>query len=435
MGRPRSPQPQYCQHKKSGHAFVTIDGRQVWLGPHGTQESRDAYPRVLVEWVARGRQPAPPSPADREGGRAPSGYSIAQLIAAFWAHPKDYYRDPDGHSTGELENFRAALHWLRRLYQDTAVANFGPLALKAIRAEAIKPHAVRVRRCEVDPESGDRRLVEKEIVRPGWCRTYANRQIARVRQVFKWGVENELVPPAVYQGLAAVSALKKGKSGARESKPVRAVAQEDVDRVLPLLPPNVRAMVELEAVTGMRPGEVRTMRTGDVDRSNPELWVYTPRRHKTQHHGDDHVRKIYLGARAQEVVTPFLRLDPDAYLFRPEDADEWAREQKRLKRRTKLTSSQLRRAERAAARAAKRRYRDHYMKDAYNRAVRRACDRAGLAAWWTPNRLRHAAATRIRAQYGLEASQVILGHRHAKITEVYAEPNQQLARKIRSEVG
>jgi integrase len=216
---------------------------------------------------------------------------------------------------------------------------------------------------------------------------------------------------------------------------VRAVAQEDVDRVLPLLPPTVRAMVELEAVTGMRPGEVRIMRTGDVDRSNPELWVYTPRRHKTQHHGDDHVRNVYLGKRAREILTPFLRLDPDAYLFRPADAIAWARERRRRARKSKVTPSQLRRAERAADRRPRRPCRDHYTKDAYNRAVRRGCRQAGLPSWWTPNRLRHAAATRIRAQFGLEASQVILGHRHARITEVYAEANQELARKVMGQVG
>jgi crotonobetainyl-CoA:carnitine CoA-transferase CaiB-like acyl-CoA transferase len=63
-----------------------------------------------------------------------SGDSVARLIGAFWAHAKDYYRGHEGERSGELENFRAALHWLRRLYQDTAVTDFWPLALKAIRA-------------------------------------------------------------------------------------------------------------------------------------------------------------------------------------------------------------------------------------------------------------------------------------------------------------
>ena len=40
-----------------------------------------------------------------------------------------------------------------------------------------------------------------------------------------------------------------------------------------------------------------------LDRSGP-VWVYTPRRHKTLHHG--HTREIYLGPKAQAVLTPWL---------------------------------------------------------------------------------------------------------------------------------
>ncbi len=56
----------------------------------------------------------------------------------------------------------------------------------------------------------------------------------------------------------------------------------------------------------------------------------------------------------------------------------------------------------------------------YRRAVERGCLRAGVARW-TPHRLRHNAATNIRKEFGLEAAQVILGHSHANITELYAE--------------
>ena len=43
---------------------------------------------------------------------------------------------------------------------------------------------------------------------------------------------------------------------------------------------------------------------------------------------------------------------------------------------------------------------------------------------WRPNQLRHAAATKIRQQFGLEASQVLLGHARVNITETYADARQ-----------
>jgi site-specific recombinase XerC len=54
---------------------------------------------------------------------------------------------------------------------------------------------------------------------------------------------------------------------------------------------------------------------------------------------------------------------------------------------------------------------------------------------WSPNQLRHAAATEIRQRFGLEAAQVVLGHSRADVTQVYAERDNGLAAKIMSEVG
>jgi integrase len=54
---------------------------------------------------------------------------------------------------------------------------------------------------------------------------------------------------------------------------------------------------------------------------------------------------------------------------------------------------------------------------------------------WTPHQLRHTAATRLREQYGLEAAQVILGHKTLSVTEIYAEKNVAAAQRIMGEVG
>src|SRR5262249_46857189 len=65
----------------------------------------------------------------------------------------------------------------------------------------------------------------------------------------------------------------------------------------------------------------------------------------------------------------------------------------------------------------------------YHRAIYGACKRHGIPHWH-PNQLRHSRGTEVRKQFGLEEAQVILGHANAKVTEVYAMSNAELAAKV-----
>jgi hypothetical protein len=50
---PRSPRvPGYRPHS-SGQARVTLDGKDVLLGPYGSEESREAYRRTIAQWAER----------------------------------------------------------------------------------------------------------------------------------------------------------------------------------------------------------------------------------------------------------------------------------------------------------------------------------------------------------------------------------------------
>ena len=51
------------------------------------------------------------------------------------------------------------------------------------------------------------------------------------------------------------------------------------------------------------------------------------------------------------------------------------------------------------------------------------------------SRNRHNAATFLRKEFGLETARIILGHRSAAITEVYAEMDQQKALEAIVRVG
>ena len=70
----------------------------------------------------------------------------------------------------------------------------------------------------------------------------------------------------------------------------------------------------------------------------------------------------------------------------------------------------------------------------YSRAVERAAERAGVEHW-TPQRLRHTKATDIRKDFGLDAAQAVLGHRGAKVTEVYAELDLAKAKEVAQKIG
>jgi integrase len=187
-------------------------------------------------------------------------------------------------------------------------------------------------------------------------------------------------------------------------------------------------MVELQRLTGMRPGEVVSMRTGDLDTAGG-VWVYTPARHKTEHRGRE--RTVFLGPRARTGLTPWLRPDPLEYLFQPKEAMAEFRSEQRRNRTTPLYPSVL-----ARPRKARPVYGPgaRYSTRSYCRAVRDACRKAGIAPWH-PNQLRHALATRVRERFGLEAAQAVLGHARADVTELYAERDSGRAAAVMAEVG
>ncbi|QDU56690.1 tyrosine-type recombinase/integrase [Aeoliella mucimassa] len=75
-----------------------------------------------------------------------------------------------------------------------------------------------------------------------------------------------------------------------------------------------------------------------------------------------------------------------------------------------------------------------YTTGSYRRAIHRICDKHDLEKW-SPNRIRHTAATEIRQKFGLEATQTVLGHSNAVVTEISAERDLALAAAIAAQLG
>ena len=57
--------------------------------------------------------------------------------------------------------------------------------------------------------------VRQRYVDAGWVRYTCNKGVKRIRTIFKWGVENEMVAPATLQGLQAVAPLLAGRTVAK----------------------------------------------------------------------------------------------------------------------------------------------------------------------------------------------------------------------------
>jgi integrase len=282
---------------------VTLGGRDFYLGPYGSPQSRAEYDRLVAEWLANGRRVlSPPGATDTD-------LTVNELALAFLRWAEGYFRK-GGKVTSEVSNIKTAIRPLRRLHGHTPAREFGPLALKAVR---------------------------DELTKAGLTRSGVNRGARLIVRAFRWGAEHEMVPPSIYHGLKAVSGLRKGRSEARESEPVRPVPDADVDAIGPFVSTQVWAMVRLQPLTGMRPGEVVSMRTGEVDTSG-EVWLYTPGSHKTEHNGRE--RRIFIGPQAREILRSWLRADPGEFLFSPSEAESARRAGLRALRKTRVQPSQ-----------------------------------------------------------------------------------------------
>ena len=42
--------PKYGNHRATGQAIVTLDGKDFYVGPHGTKASRNEYDRLVDEF-------------------------------------------------------------------------------------------------------------------------------------------------------------------------------------------------------------------------------------------------------------------------------------------------------------------------------------------------------------------------------------------------
>ena len=385
--------PTYKRHV-TGRAFTTIRGKDFYLGPYDSPESKEAFGRLLAEYLS--------TDAKHTFKRKPSELLIVELIASYLDYAREYY------GTGPNSEFlriRTVTKTLGKLYGDTLAEEFGPTRFKAVRYT----------------------LLETKTPKGNYpSRVYVNRQMKRLIGMFRWASGEELLPTTIHQTLSDVKILKAGKTKAVELERVEPVDVAIVEATIKHLPPVVKDMVKFQSLAGCRPSEVCSIKPSMVDRSNT-VWEIRFDKHKTVHHGKKRI--IYVGPKAQAVLLPYL-IDrhEDAFCFDPRDSMHRRRE------RNVPASCGNRRGKSNTKRKTSRRLKDHYTTATYGNAIRRAC-RENKIQHWAPNQLRHLVGTNVRKELGIESASVILGHSNLSTTQIYAEADRELAIEAAKKLG
>jgi integrase len=414
MARKTGAMPKVSIHSASQNARVRFGGKTYWLGrcPAGkvTQEQLAKASLLWHKYVAGelGQEPAPtaavavaPPPAAAPAPQvvAPEpeagGITLAALGVRYLDWAQGYYRTGDGGTTSSVDGIRMALKVLFP-FSDLPAAAFGPKMLKRM---------------------------QEMLVMEGRPRVTVNRTVKTLRRLFKWAAAEELVPVEVWRSLEAVAPLQKGRTDAPEVPKVEEVPDAVVEATLPHLTRIVAVMVQVQRLTGARPGEVCLMRPADIDRRS-DIWIFTPEHWKCEWRDDGELRQLAIGPECQKLLMPFLLRHSKAYCFSPAEALKEHNEARREARETKLWPSH---ANRQLKGRGGRPASEQYDTTAYRRAIHRACERAGIERW-SPNQLRHLRAGEIKERLGIEVAGAVLGHRHLSTTEVYAD------RKLRQSI-
>ncbi len=232
--------PKYCCHKRSGRAYVTINGKQIPLGVYGTRASREEYDRVIAEFLANHRQTK----------NAPAQRTIAEMVDLFLDHAEVYYRK-NNVLTSEYSEFCYSLQFLLNYNSDMLASTFSITDFEAIQRQMID-----YRVPEGKPHAGK-----------AMCRSTINRRLSRIVRVFKWAGSKKIVNPSVYHEISLIERLKKGRTPAKDHKKIKPVSDDIVEKTLPFCSPLIAAMIRIQHLTGMRPQDITGLRYDQIDRS------------------------------------------------------------------------------------------------------------------------------------------------------------------------
>lgn len=339
----------------------------------------------------------------------PSARNVNELVTAYSEWARAHYVKA-GRPTGTgPTNIRAVKLLVESGAGEIPIDRFGPLMLIAYQQWLVA--------------KSDRPLVRNTI----------NQYVQTVVGMFQWAVSRELVSASVWASLKAVPPLRKGRAPSPgldapvEGRRVHAVPAEVLEATRKRVSVIIRDMIDVQAMTAMRPAEICAMRLVDLHQGENESIAYyrvTSDANKVDHH--DIQRVVALGPRTLEILAPYIaratKLRADrSYLFRPVDAVKAALVDKHARRVVPIgygNSPGTNRVEHPKWTPGER-----YTVSSYRRAISRGCTRAKVTKW-SPNQLRHNGASAIANATSLEVACEQLGHKSIKTTMIYVEPDR-----------
>lgn len=365
--------PKLCHHKGRELGYITVAGKEVyftgrWLRKRKTAPSaiQDQYAKAIAALVVT-----------RGGQIIPAGLdpTISELWQLYEEYTKGYYVK-NGKQTSEVGSIKDACRIVARTFGSVRAREFGPRSLRAVR---------------------------DEFIRMAWSRDHVNKQVSRVRRMFRWAVSEELIPESVWSALQSVPDVRAGQ-GLREARVIRAVPDEVVEATLPHCPKTLQNLIRAHRLIGCRGDEACAMRASEIDTAAaPGLWKFTPTSSKNQ-------ASYWVGPKAQEVLRPLLdQARPTAWLF-----------------------------------PTRGRGRGCWSTASYRRAVERAIRLASAARpadsqlpRWGPLNIRHAAGQEARDTHvrGIEATQARLQHKEISASQKYAWELDKLAQDVARAMG
>ncbi|WP_037201815.1 tyrosine-type recombinase/integrase [Rhodopirellula baltica] len=391
MPRPKAKLPNYLYHV-SGQARVYLDGRYFYLGPHDSPESHARYFALCKIYQENGCK----MPEDCETHPDEDAAITVRCVTADYLSfaAKKYASSPE-----RYERQKRLCDMVDKEYGDLPAVDFGPRRLSQLR---------------------DLLVASKNRRGRHNTRVYINDQVRTIVRVFKHGVARELVPATVLNALEALSPLVEGESVATESVAREPVDIEAVRETAEYLSPVLKAMVQVQVATGMRPSELFRMRASDIEQREDGVWVYRPSEHKTKRHGKK--KQVPIVGEAKAALEPYLDREPTDFCFKPEESARWYQQQRSANRKTPANEGDRPGYNKRtrSGESKPRQYSPKFDKDSYRRAIVHAAKKAG-AEHWTPYQLRHTAATVIREALGIEGAQALLGHSKRQMTEHYAK--------------
>ena len=258
--------------------------------------------------------------------------------------------------------------------------------------------------------------LQNDFLAADYNRHNCNRYVNHIVHVFRWGEPRRLVPPGKYLQLKAIAPLLPGTG--REPIEREDVPYEVVERTLPYLLPVYQAFIRILMLTGARPSEILRMKIADIERRQTEIWVFSPKHHKTARKNKRRI--IAFREREQTILAPYMaEKDINSVIFTPQDAivEHYTR----------------RHAEKVPPVALLARLTPQFRTVVISQALRLAIRRANRELppdqqipRWTLYQIRHTFATQAALRLGDEAAALLLGHSNPTMLRKRYDHSQEL---------